>query len=328
MHALTFHGGRIDAAARRFPEAPGPWLDLSTGINPHRWTPSGPVAIDQGPLPSVEALAALEQAAADAFGAAGCSIAALPGSEIGLRLLATLDLPRPFRVVAPSYRTHGEALAEAVAIDAAQVADVADGTLLLANPNNPDGRSVPAAGLVALGRRIAAAGGVLVVDEAFADAVPGASVVPLLEDGDRILVLRSFGKMYGLAGVRLGFALGAGDLVARLSAMLGSWPVSATAIALGTAAYRDVRWIEEMRGRLVVEAAARDAVLRRHGLEPRGACPLFTLVETEDAASLFERLGRAGILTRPFDHAPNWLRFGLPGDTAALARLDEALGGG
>jgi cobalamin biosynthetic protein CobC len=325
VSALTFHGGRIDAAALRFPHAPTPWLDLSTGINPHRWSPALPTVIDHGPLPSVEALVAMERAAARAFGAADLAIAALPGSEIGLRLLATLDLPQPIRVVARSYRTHAEAWREVATIDPGAIADVKDGILLLANPNNPDGRLIPPDDLVAIGRRMAARGGVLIVDEAFADALPDRSIVPLLREDDRILVLRSFGKMFGLAGVRLGFAIGARDLVTRIAAMLGSWPVSATAIALGTAAYDDADWQVSMRERLAVDATARDAVLRRYGLTPRGACPLFTLVETEDAAELFERLGRAGILVRLFDDAPHRLRFGLPGGAEALHRLDAAL---
>lgn len=308
--------------------APLPWLDLSTGINPHRWTPPEPVAVDQGPLPSLDALRRLERAAAGAFGAGDGPIAALPGTEIGLRLLATLGLPRPVRVVLPGYRTHREAMADAVAIGADDIADVADGTLLLANPNNPDGRLLAPADLIAIGRRLGERGGVLIVDEAFADAVPGASVVPLLRDDDRILVFRSFGKMFGLAGVRLGFVLGERALVTELAAMLGSWPVSATAIALGTAAYDDAGWVKAMRDRLAEGAAARDAVLRRHGLVPRGACPLFTLVESGRAGALFDRLGRAGILVRPFDEAPDRLRIGLPADAAALARLDAALGDG
>lgn len=308
--------------------APLPWLDLSTGINPHRWVPPEPLVVDQGPLPSPDALRRLERAAAGAFGAAGGPIAALPGTEIGLRLLALLDLPRPVRVVVPGYRTHREALADAAPIGADEIAEIADGTLLLANPNNPDGRLIAPADLVAIGRRLASRGGALVVDEAFADAVPNASVLPLLRDDDRILVFRSFGKMFGLAGVRLGFVLGERALVARLSGMLGSWPVSASAIMLGTAAYDDADWLESMRERLADGAAARDAVLRRHGLVPRGACPLFTLVESGRAQALFDRLGRAGILVRPFDEAPDRLRIGLPSDAAALARLDSALGDG
>jgi cobalamin biosynthetic protein CobC len=324
--SLAYHGGRLDAAAARFPDAPEPWLDLSTGINPYAWDGAAP-APDLRALPCPSALARLEAAAARAFGAEALATAALPGSEIGLRALVTLDPPRPWRVVAPAYRTHEAALPGAARIAIGAIAREAErgGTILLANPNNPDGRLLPPADLLALGRALAARGGLLIVDEAFADAVPGASVLPALAPDDRVLAFRSFGKMYGLAGVRLGFACGARDPVAAIAGRLGSWPVSATAIAIGTAAYADARWIADTRERLRIAAADLDRVLRAHGLVAQGRCPLFRLVETPDAPALFERLGRAGILVRPFEERPTWLRFGLPpGD--ALARLDAALG--
>ncbi|MFV0624893.1 aminotransferase class I/II-fold pyridoxal phosphate-dependent enzyme [Sphingomonas sp. ac-8] len=325
LRALMVHGGDLDEAARCFPDAPRPWLDLSTGINPVAWEPAAMPDIDLRALPSAAARAALEAAAAQAFGAETVAITALPGSELGLRLLAGLGLPAPVRVVTPGYRTHGEALPGAAAIPAEAIDTVADGTLLLANPNNPDGRLLAPERLLAIARRLGERGGVLVVDEAFADSVPDASLLPHLTTGDRVLVFRSFGKFFGLAGVRLGFACGAPDLVATLRDRLGSWPVSAAALAIGTAAYRDAAWIEAARRDLAGRCAALDRVLRAHGLTPLGACPLFRLIETADAGILFAMLARHGILTRPFDYAPRWLRLGVPANAAALDRLDRAL---
>lgn len=325
MRAFKFHGGCLDEAARCFPEAPRPWLDLSTGINPLPWQAPELPAYDLRALPSAASTAALEAAAAAAFGAGRLAITALPGTELGLRLLAGIGLLAPYHYVAPGYRTHAEAVpgANPVAPDALDT--VTEGTLLLANPNNPDGRLLPPEALLSLARRLSSAGGVLVVDEAFADATPGTSVVPHLSPDDRLLVFRSFGKFFGLAGLRLGFACGAPHLVAALRQKLGSWPVSASAIAIGTAAYRDEAWIAETRQRLAQRQEALDTVLQTHGLSPRGSCPLFRLVETPDADDLFLRLARHGILTRPFDYAPDWLRIGLPADAAALDRLDRAL---
>lgn len=325
LRALMVHGGDLDAAARAFPDAPQPWLDLSTGINPIAWQPAAMPDIDLRALPSAEARATLEAAAARTFGAAGVAITALPGTELGLRLLTGLGLPAPFRVVAPGYRTHGEALPGATAVPPGPIDDVTGGTLLLANPNNPDGRLLAPERLLAIARRLGERGGVLVVDEAFADAVPDSSVLPLLTPDHRVLVFRSFGKFFGLAGLRLGFACGATDLVAALRERLGSWPVSATALALGTAAYRDAGWVEATRGSLTERCKALDAVLRKHGLTPVGSCPLFRLVDTPDAGALFASLARRGILTRPFDYAPHWLRFGVPADAATLDQLDRAL---
>lgn len=327
MSALTIHGGRVDAAATRYLDAPLPWLDLSTGINPNGYDPAALTLADPYALPSPSRLAMLEDAAAAAFGMRCGAIAALPGTEIGLRLLATMDLGGPACVVAPSYGSHVAAMPGATPVVGDALVDAEWRSALLANPNNPDGRLVAPEALVALARA-RAAGSLLVIDEAFADCVVGASVLPLLREDDRVLVFRSFGKFYGLAGVRLGFVRGPEAIVARYRERLGSWPVSAAAIEIGIAAYRDLAWQDAARRRIVASAAELDATLRRHGLAPRGDCPLFRLIETPGAALLFERLAAAGILTRPFDYAPDWLRIGLPRDAAALARLDRALGDG
>ncbi|SEM97516.1 L-threonine O-3-phosphate decarboxylase [Sphingomonas gellani] len=328
--ALTYHGGRLDVAAERFQSAPQPWIDLSTGISPFAWPTERLAAPDLRALPSPAALAALGLAAAEHFGAPAVPIAALPGSEIGLRMLGSIDPPRPWRVVGPGYRSHLDALPGAMAIAPESLDDEAGlgGTILLANPNNPDGISWQPDRLIAVARRLGERGGLLIVDEAFGDALPDTSILPLIERDDPVLVFRSFGKFFGLAGVRLGFVAGEANRVARLADRLGSWPVSALAIACGTAAYRDTRWIAAACVRQASVAADLDAVLARHGLAARGACPLFRLVETEAAPEIFDRLGRSGILVRPFDDAPRWLRFGLPADDEAMRRLDEALGNG
>lgn len=324
LRDLTFHGGRLEEAARLFPAAPRPWLDLSTGINPHAWQPAAPLEIDQRRLPAEDAAAELCAAAGAAFGFAG-ALAAVPGSEPGLRLLATLDLPRPWQVVTPCYRTHRDALPGAEPILAGMVEEAAGrgGTMLLANPNNPDGRLFAPAELLRIARRLGAQNGMLVVDEAFADAVAGASVLPLIQASDRVVVLRSFGKFYGLAGVRLGFVGGMPEVVAGIAGWLGSWPVSATALGYGAAAYRDAGWAGAMRVQLAAEGAALDALLAAHGVIATGSCPLFRTVEDDRAPALFVHLAAAGILTRPFDDDPRRLRLGLPG--ADAARLAAAL---
>ncbi|MEH3047658.1 MAG: aminotransferase class I/II-fold pyridoxal phosphate-dependent enzyme [Sphingomonas adhaesiva] len=308
------HGGRIDAAMRAWPDAPRPWLDLSTGINPMPWQPAPALAVDAAPLPSREALAGLEAAAACAFGVAAERVAAVPGSEIALRLLGAMGVPRPIVAPGPGYGTH-RAVADAPTGEGA--------TLLLANPNNPDGREIAPDALLAM-----APDRWLVVDEAFVDATPALSVLPLAAADARVIVLRSFGKFFGLAGVRLGFVVAPPEVLARLRALLGDWPVSAQAIAWGTAAYADARWIAAMRVTLAARAARLDALLARHGLAATGACPLFRLVAHHDARAIFARLAAAGVLTRPFADRADWLRFGLPGDDTGFDRLDRALARG
>lgn len=280
-------------------------------------------------LPDDAALHTLEAVAAEHFGARGPQVLALPGTEFGLRGLAALGLPTPFRHVWPGYRTHAEALpgTEPLSFEALLAHAMLGGTIVLANPSNPDGRLVPPVELMVLAKALAEAGGWLVVDEAFVDAHAGSSIIPLLDGTEPVIVTRSFGKFFGLAGVRLGFTVGPAAIIAQWREVVGSWPLSAAAIAIGTATYADAGWIATTRNALVERAAALDGVLRHHRLEPIGACPQFRLVEC-NAGEMFERLAGAGILTRPFDYNPRWMRLGVPASVSELARLDGALGYG
>ncbi|MBQ1498375.1 MAG: aminotransferase class I/II-fold pyridoxal phosphate-dependent enzyme [Sphingomonas sp.] len=321
MSRWTWHGGGIEAARRHF--GGDDWLDLSTGINPQPWPGADTLAIDWRRLPERHELAALETAAATYFGLDPRHVCAVPGTEIGLRLVGGL-LGGAAQFVAPGYRTHGEMIARAAPtdLDAAQ-----DGTLILANPNNPDGRVLSPARLEELLDR-RAGDAWLLLDEAFADVDPAPSLAGRVGDARRLVIFRSFGKFFGLAGVRLGFVLGPAPLLDAIRAALGAWPVSAAAIAIGAAAYRDRAWIERMRAQLPAQAVALDAVLREAGHAPAGACPLFRLIEVADGMALFERLARRAILTRPFADRPHWLRIGLPPGEAGLARLAAALADG
>jgi cobalamin biosynthetic protein CobC len=319
----TWHGGGLEAAKRHFGEDAGEWIDLSTGINPHPWPGAATMAFDWQRLPEAHALVRLEATAAAYFGVDARHVCAVPGTEIGLRLVGAL-IGGPAHHIAPGYRTHGEMIAGSVAALWPEERDAA-GTLIVANPNNPDGRVDTADAIRAL---LDGRDGWLLVDEAFADADPAHSVAALVDDEQKLIVFRSFGKFFGLAGVRLGFVLAPQSIVAALRARIGAWPLSAAAIAIGTAAYADHGWIAAMRRRLPSEAAALDTMLARRGYRPIGACPLFRLIEADDARTLFERLARRAILTRPFADQPRELRIGLPADTAALARLDAALADG
>ena len=319
----TWHGGGIEAARRHF--GTGDWIDLSTGINPHPWPGAANMVFDWQRLPEPEALTRLEVIAASYFGVDARHVCAVPGSEIGLRLTGTL-VGGSARHIAPSYRTHGEMVADNMPI-VREAARRHDGTLILANPNNPDGHATGADAMRALlnGR---GADDWLLVDEAFADVDPAASIAPSVDDTARLIVFRSFGKFFGLAGVRLGFVIAPQPIVTALRDRLGAWPLSTAAIAIGTAAYADRDWVAATRARLHADAEALDALLARRGHRPIGDCPLFRLIEVDDAQALFERLARRAILTRPFADQPHWLRIGLPADADARARLEAALADG
>jgi len=317
--AFTHHGGDLAAAVAAYGGACEDWIDLSTGINPLPWPVPPDLPIDWRALPDREALLALEREAAAHFGADPDLCRAAPGSEIALRVIA-VSLGLPGRCFAPTYRSHIEAFDKARALEAGPAT-----VLVVANPNNPDGTLRGRDEIAALLAAQEAVGGWLLVDEAFADCHPGVSVADMVARERRLVVLRSFGKFFGLAGVRLGFVLAPPALLSALNRRLGAWPVSAAALAIGRAAYGDRAWIAATRRDLGGRAAALDEVLIRHGMAVQGACPLFRLAHAPNAASLFEGLARRHVLTRPFEQSGRMLRLGLPRDSAALARLDEAL---
>ena len=329
VDGLTYHGGALDVAERLAPDAPRPWIDLSTGINPHAYPlPDLPPAV-WARLPDRAALAGLEQAAAERYGAPAGSVIAGPGSQALLHMLGRLAPRGEACALAPTYGGYAEAfgaagggLTEACTLEALG----GSATAVVANPNNPDGRIVSRRDLLALHARLAERGGLLIVDEAFADFDPGASLAPVLPES-RTVVLRSFGKTFGLAGLRLGFAVASPDVAGPLRAALGSWPVSGPAIAIGARAFADSAWFAAAADRLEKDAVRLDALLAAGGWRVVGGTRLFRLAARPGASHAFKRLMAAGILTRPFAGHPDWLRFGIPAEEADWRRLAAALGG-
>jgi len=196
---------------------------------------------------------------------------------------------------------------------------------VVVNPNNPDGRIVEPEQLALTATALAMHGGLLVVDEAFMDVVaPAMSLVPTLPH-EGAVVMRSFGKAYGLAGLRLGFAVTSGTFGGKLRAALGPWAVSGPAIEIGRRALADRDWLAGSVSRLNEDAKRLDHLLTVAGFTTVGGTPLFRLAEREDAELWFQRLGQAGILTRPFPTRPSALRFGIPSNESGWARLEMAL---
>lgn len=322
------HGGGIAAAAARFGGRPEDWLDLSTGINPN------PV-----PLPEIDGAAwhrlpdrhrqeAARAAAARYYGARIPPLP-VPGTQSVIQLLPRLVAAgKRAAVLSPTYGEYARVLANAgLAVDAVTDPGAVTGEhglVVVVNPNNPNGRLIAPDALLDLHARIAAQGGLMVVDEAFADMEPAASVAPQVgPERPGLLVFRSFGKFFGLAGLRLGFVLGEAPVLGRIEDWLGPWAVSGPALTVAT------RLMEgdanAIRAAIMARKAALDAVLIGTGLRIAGGTGLFSLVEDDRAALLHEGLCRHHILVRPFDYNCRWLRFGLAPDAAAEARLDAAL---
>ena len=326
---LAYHGGGLAAARQRFPLAPEPWLDLSTGVNARPYPCAGVSKEAFARLPEAETIAALESAAARFFGlGSGAECIAAPGTQSLIQLLPRLFPARKIRVLGFSYAEHGRVwAANGAGVAVAQNLDeLAQGDVaVIVNPNNPDGRLVPLDDLLSLARKMAARQKTLVVDEAFIDFLPQENSLAPHLPLPGVVVLRSFGKTFGLAGLRLGFALCEPQMAALLRGNLGPWAVSGAAVEIGARAYGDARWLADSAARLEDDGAKLDAILARAGFEMIGGTPLFRLARHARAGDIFERLGAAGILTRPFGERPDWLRFGVPPGDADFQRLGKAL---
>lgn len=326
--ALGEHGGGLQAATAAFGAPAEGWLDLSTGINPNAYrVPDLPPEV-WARLPDDDLFKASRAAALGYFGAPSTAgIVEAPGSQALIQLLPRLFRPGLVAVVGFTYGEHAHcwraAGHEIVAAEGLEDTGAAR-IVVLANPNNPDGRRFEPRALLGLADSLASQEGLLVVDEAFADCEPALSLAP--EAGrPGLCLLRSFGKFFGLAGLRLGHALAEPKLAAALESRLGPWRVGGPALEIGRRAMRDRAWIAATRVALARDAGRLYRLLASVRLSVLGGTHLFRLVELEDAGALHEALGRRGILTRRFAARPRWLRFGLPGPESAWRRLETAL---
>ena len=315
---LLQHGGNLAAARRLFPGAPEPWIDLSTGINARAYPVGQVSAASWRRLPEENETASLEAAAGRAYRAPkGAQVIAAPGTQALIGLLPLLFPAKRVGILDFTYSEHdlcwrgaGAQVETVGSLDTLAAFDYA----VIVNPNNPDGRLVAPEALLALANQMAAKNGRLIVDEAFVDLLPeGASVAPLLPEAG-LIVLRSFGKTWGLAGLRLGFALAGARDGALIRRALGPWPVSGAAIEIGLRALGDDAWLSATRAQALHDATRLDALLQAAGFQPAGGTPLFRWARCADAHGAFHALAERGVLARAFASQPHALRFGVPAD--------------
>jgi cobalamin biosynthetic protein CobC len=328
------HGGGLTAAVAQYGGARADWLDLSTGINPHMPDlPNIPADI-WNRLPDQGLVEAARGAARDFY---LCSEAGVPPSVLPLPVPGTQSfiqiLPslvpqkRAVAILSPTYGEYAHCFQRAgFAVDAIRSVDKLDaghGALIVVNPNNPDGRTFSRNALMELHARLRAQDGHLHVDEAFGDGRPELSLAREASELSGLTVSRSFGKFFGMAGLRLGFVFARPEALAMIEAELGPWAVS------GPALYLAKELMGQDRGailsRILERKAALERVLRDGGLAIAGGTELFALVAHEKAANLFEHLARSHILVRKFDYAPDWLRIGLAADEQGDRKLASAL---
>jgi cobalamin biosynthesis protein CobC len=314
------HGGDLGDVRRRHPDAPQPWIDLSTGINPLPYPVVEMSADAWSRLPSRDAERTLIAAAAQRYRCEAGQLVVAPGTQALIQILPRLMTRCRVAIVGPTYaehelnwRRHGHDVTVVKGLEAAD-ADI----VVVVNPDNPTGRLTPTQALRGVAARL------LVVDEAFIDLLPNdASLAGDLPDN--AVLLRSFGKTYGLAGVRLGFAIAAAPFATRLREELGPWAVSGPALSIGATALADGAWLQNTATRLGRDVRRLDALLVSAGFAILGGTALFRLASHPEAQEKAEDLARQGIHVRAFSDRPTCLRFGLPRDDEEFRRLSAAL---
>lgn len=314
------HGGDLDRAMAL--HGAGPWLDLSTGINARPYPLPEIPARSWNALPTRREITGLERAAQEAYRVSVRPVA-LAGAQAAIQLVPRLRPAGMARVLAPTYNEHAAALSmqgwqvrEVPALEDLAGAQLA----VVVNPNNPDGRRWSPGTLAALGETV----DILVVDESFADPEPDHSLAPRLSaDTENLVVLRSFGKFYGLAGLRLGFVLTGDSLAGRIRALAGPWAVGGPAAAIGQVALGDDAWRANTIRRLSADAARLDALADRAGWSLVGGTSLFRTYATPHAGLVQSTLAHHRIWSRVFPYSATWLRLGLPGSGRDWRKLEE-----
>ncbi|MEH6438186.1 threonine-phosphate decarboxylase CobD [Massilia sp. DD77] len=317
------HGGNLRDAARRYGRSD--WIDLSTGINPHGY----PV-----PALSPEAWHRLPEPDARLLDAA-CSYYRAPrllpvaGTQAAIQALPRLRRPSRVTVSAPSYaehahqwNLHGHARRLVPYAGLEQAVDESD-VVVVVNPNNPTGETVPPGRLLDWAARLRARGGWLVVDEAFGDTAPSLSVAPHAGEPG-LIVLRSVGKFFGLAGLRLGFVAAHETLLDELADLLGPWAVSGPAQEIALRALRDMDWQRKTQRQLAQSGERMHALLQAHRIAPAGT-PLFQWWAEAEPEAFHEHLANRGIWCRLFRDAARGVRLGLPPGEEGWRRLNQAL---
>ncbi len=322
------HGGELIKAAKDYGIEPFKWLDLSTGINPNGYFIKDLPQSCFHRLPDPSDLSDLEAIARKTYSVPeGVGLIAAAGSEALIQALPQIFPTMKVAIVSPTFSSHEGAWLryghDVQLVDSLD--DVGEATIVVVvNPNNPDGTITKPKKFRKLAESLKAKGGALIVDEAFADCSPEMSYVPLHDNGS-VIVLRSIGKFYGLAGLRLGFAVGPERFLDRLRGLMGDWAVSGPAIELGQKALSDTEWATKNLQLLKLQSKLHKAVYERLSLKVVGGTLLFNLIEVTDARTLHHELAKRAIWTRRFDYNPNWLRIGLCKSQSDLKQFEALL---
>ncbi|WP_420547150.1 threonine-phosphate decarboxylase CobD [Curvivirga sp.] len=327
------HGGDLGWAINHFGLSEEEWIDLSTGINQSSYPFDLKENFNVNALPSKALYDACLSASGSYFNArlTPSNTLLTPGSQFIISQLPHLFAPDEIAILYPTYGEHVPAWKEAghkvhLVRNIDEALALNSKFILLVNPNNPDGKLYSQSELLKISNQQASRGGYLVIDEAFIDISSEESLSDYAGQ-EGLIILRSFGKFFGLAGIRLGTLLAPQDIIERLQRRLGPWAVSSITLAVATQAYQDQEWIDRQKTNLSKSSEKIDRLFSAVGCDIVGGTILYRLYHTESASTLFNHLGQKGIYLRHFEYNPNWLRVGVPDIHNELLwqRLENAL---
>ena len=200
--------------------------------------------------------------------------------------------------------------------------------LVLINPNNPTGELIDSHTIKQWQLKMASHQGYLIIDEAFMDSTPEKSILSNCAN-DNLIVLRSVGKFFGLAGVRCGFVIAPDKILSLLRYHQGPWSVSGPSRWLVKQALMDKIWIEDNKKHLQKASIKLEGLLRKYltANYPQqliAGTVLFKTLFLDNANLLYEQLAENGVLVRMLDNKKG-LRFGLPANEKQWQRLETVL---
>lgn len=326
------HGGNLDFARQEFPQVMVPWIDLSTGINPFPYPIASFDLSLYHALPSSLHEERVREVAADHYGCLDSRYVALAsGTQILISLIPYWLPAREVCILCPTYSEYESSWQQkGVVINKvstmSQFMDCAwkrEVVGVICNPNNPDGRFLDRVQMEAMIRIWDRGKNYLILDEAYMDFV-GPGMASSLPSFSRLVILRSLGKAYGLAGLRVGFLLAQPEIVQKVQKMLGSWPVSGPALQITLQALQDIQWLARVKRELWKQQDRLEQLCMRYSLHTVGKTALFRLIRHEQANALWRHLALQGIWVRRFEYDSTWLRLGMPSSEQDWQRLEKA----
>ena len=323
------HGGQLLTVAQQYNRPLEQWLDLSTGIAPFSYPINDIPAKYWQDLPQVND--ELIAAAKCYYQTEHC----LPchGSQAVIERLPKFWLekyPQAQTVYLPKvgYKEHQKAWLQAGFSATFYQDDLPkeienNSVIVVINPNNPSGKLFNKEELLQCYQRVQLANGLMIVDEAFMDVVePNQSLTPHIED-DHLIILRSFGKFFGLAGLRIGFVCASERWLKVMSASFGPWHVNGPAQYVALQALQDNHWQAQQRHKLQQQMIKLRQLLQKQLSADLVGCLLFVTAYVNNAEQVYSKLCQQGVYVRLTDEKHS-LRFGIATD-AQLVKLEKVI---